>query len=95
MLNTGYGLSLETGVRRSPNLSANIPLVFTSRTLHAGDRMLVIEVDGSQHVDSPHDAKRDKFMRSSGWAILRFWNVDVLREMEAVLETTLAVRKGV
>ncbi|MDO1581422.1 endonuclease domain-containing protein [Rhizobium oryzicola] len=58
------------------------------------DRMLVVEVDGCQHADSPHDAKRDSFMRSSGWAILRFWNVDVLQEMEAVLETTLAVLEG-
>jgi very-short-patch-repair endonuclease len=56
--------------------------------------MLVIEVDGSQHVHSHHDAKRDIFMRASGWAILRFWNVDVLQERDAVLETILAVLEG-
>ncbi|RWM30905.1 endonuclease domain-containing protein [Mesorhizobium sp.] len=51
---------------------------------------LVVEVDGSQHVDSEYDRVRDHFMVSSGWSVLRFWNVDVLKDREAVLETILA-----
>lgn len=33
-------------------------------------------------------------MTQEGWAILRFWNVDVLTETEAVTETIVAVLDG-
>ena len=49
---------------------------------------LVVELDGSQHVEqSEYDARRDAFLRSNGLRILRFWNNDVLIRTEAVLET--------
>ncbi|MET3592185.1 very-short-patch-repair endonuclease [Mesorhizobium shonense] len=51
---------------------------------------LVVEVDGSQHFANKRDQIRDRFMVSAGWSILRFWNIDVLKEREAVLETILA-----
>ncbi len=47
---------------------------------------LVIEVDGAQHLDSVRDAERDRWMSDNGFRILRFWNDQVLRETEAVLE---------
>jgi very-short-patch-repair endonuclease len=55
---------------------------------------LVIEVDGSQHIDSNHDVKRDAFMASCGFSILRFWSKDVLRNREAVCETILSALEG-
>ncbi len=55
---------------------------------------LVIEIDGSQHAYSQHDRKRDAFMRSSGYSILRFWNHDVLKHRASVCETTLAALEG-
>ncbi|RUX02680.1 DUF559 domain-containing protein [Mesorhizobium sp. M00.F.Ca.ET.151.01.1.1] len=54
------------------------------------DSQLVVEVDGRQHVDSKYDQTRDRFMVSNDWSVLRFWNVDVLKERDAVLETILA-----
>lgn len=33
-------------------------------------------------------------MLSEGWSVLRFWNVDALKEREAVLETILAAVEG-
>jgi len=62
---------------------------FACREVH-----LVVEVDGSQHSGSGYDRRRDSFMHSNGWAILRFWNVDVLTETEAVTETIVAVLDG-
>jgi len=50
------------------------------------DAMLVIEVDGGQHADSGKDAERDAALVSAGFRILRFWNNQVLNEMDAVLE---------
>jgi len=50
--------------------------------------MLIVELDGSQHVvDAPYDANRDAFLRSNGFRVLRFWNGTVLSETESVVET--------
>jgi very-short-patch-repair endonuclease len=51
---------------------------------------LVVEVDGSQHAESVADGARDTFMVAEGWSVLRFWNTDVLRRRDEVLETILA-----
>ncbi|AOE84374.1 endonuclease domain-containing protein [Pseudomonas sp. TCU-HL1] len=51
------------------------------------ERMLIVEVDGGQHLESSTDEKRDAWLASRGFRILRFWNHEVLLETEAVLET--------
>ena len=56
--------------------------------------MLVLEVDGSQHADSKRDQVRDAFVVSQGWSVLRVWNIDVLKDGNAVLETILAAVEG-
>ncbi|MFE0015408.1 endonuclease domain-containing protein [Mesorhizobium sp. NPDC059054] len=58
------------------------------------EKWLVVEIDGSQHIDSAHDRKRDEFMRAHGYSILRFWNTDVLKHRTAVCETILAALDG-
>ncbi|ACE89575.1 hypothetical conserved protein [Rhizobium etli CIAT 652] len=55
---------------------------------------LVVEIDGSQHADDRRDAIRDIFMIGNGWSVVRFWNVDVLRELPSVLDTILAICDG-
>jgi len=50
------------------------------------EHMLVIEADGSQHVDSAHDQTRDADLRNRGFRILRFWNNDILGNAKGVLE---------
>ncbi|MBB2701682.1 DUF559 domain-containing protein [Rhizobium phaseoli] len=62
---------------------------FASRELR-----LVVEIDGSQHADDRRDAIRDTFMIGNGWSVVRFWNVDVLRELPSVLDTILAICDG-
>ena len=52
---------------------------------------LIVELDGSQHVEqAAYDARRDDFMRSHGFRVLRFWNSHVAAETEAVLDTIFA-----
>jgi very-short-patch-repair endonuclease len=52
------------------------------------EALVVVELDGSQHVErSNYDARRDSFLRSNGFRVLRFWNDDVLSRTEVVLET--------
>ena len=47
---------------------------------------LVIEVDGSQHaVEQERDAERTRFLNGEGYRVLRFWNNEVLGNLEGVL----------
>jgi len=56
--------------------------------VHFGAR-LVIEADGGQHNDSLDDAVRDAWLRNQGFTVLRFWNNDILQNIEEVLEAIL------
>ncbi len=53
------------------------------------EQRLVIEIDGSQHASSNVDATRDSLLRSEGFAVLRYWNNDVLQQRSAILEDIL------
>jgi len=57
------------------------------------ERMLVIEVDGGQHAGSKHDVARDRWLASKGYRVLRFWNSDVLRNRDGVLQTIVGVAR--
>ena len=49
------------------------------------ERLLIIEVDGGQHNESAADAIRDRRLSEGGYRVLRFWNHDVLGNIEGVL----------
>ncbi|MDP3063962.1 MAG: endonuclease domain-containing protein [Chloroflexota bacterium] len=50
------------------------------------EERLVIEVDGSQHMEqASHDARRDRYLMSLGFTVLRFWDNQVLSETDAVM----------
>src|SRR5512140_813358 len=56
---------------------------FVSRTAR-----LVIEVDGGQHDwNAAADLARTRFIEAQGFAVLRFWNNDVLENIEGVVAT--------
>ena len=51
------------------------------------DRRLIIEVDGEHHADQvAYDTARTKWLESHGFRVLRFWNSEVLRQTEGVIE---------
>ncbi len=50
------------------------------------DAKLIIEVDGGQHAGCSHDAVRDASLERTGFTVLRFWNNDVLENIEGVVE---------
>ena len=58
------------------------------------DEGLVVEVDGSQHADNPQDLARDAILWSEGFRILRFWNNEVLQNIEGVLTKILTKLEG-
>jgi very-short-patch-repair endonuclease len=49
---------------------------------------LVIEIDGGQHAEqAAADATRTKFLEAEGYRVVRFWNNEVLTNIDGVLET--------
>jgi len=54
------------------------------------EKRLIVELDGGQHAESAeHDEERTAFLKSKGYAVLRFWNNDVLLRAADVLEQIL------
>jgi very-short-patch-repair endonuclease len=51
------------------------------------ERRLIVEVDGDQHAEqAAYDQQRERWLRSQGYTVLRFWNHDVMQQLEGVLE---------
>jgi very-short-patch-repair endonuclease len=49
---------------------------------------LIVEVDGGQHAERiARDAARTQWLKEQGYTVLRFWNNDVLGNIEGVLAT--------
>ena len=50
---------------------------------------LIVEIDGSQHLESETDANRSEFLDAEGWTIMRFWNSEVNEDPEGVAEVII------
>jgi very-short-patch-repair endonuclease len=52
---------------------------------------LAIELDGGQHAQAgTRDRERDEWLRQQGVTVLRFWNSDVVENLDGVLEAIAA-----
>ncbi|MEW9837603.1 endonuclease domain-containing protein [Mesorhizobium marinum] len=52
-------------------------------------KRLIVEVDGCQHGrddDARRDSARTARLEQNGWTVLRFWNDDVIRDIDAVCD---------
>lgn len=50
------------------------------------ENKLIIELDGGQHADAiPYDEARTTWLEAQGFRVVRFWNNDVMSNMEGVL----------
>ena len=54
------------------------------------DSKMIVEVDGGQHNESRRDQVRDSYFIERGYRVLRFWNNDVLSNLEGVLTMIVA-----
>ncbi|CAN7629205.1 endonuclease domain-containing protein [Mesorhizobium sp. LjRoot246] len=53
------------------------------------NKKLIVELDGSQHAShevSASDAARTAKLEALGWTILRFWNDDIIRDIDNVCQ---------
>ena len=47
---------------------------------------LIIELDGSQHLEQEeYDEERTKYLESLSYKVIRFWNHDVMKDIDGVI----------
>ena len=47
---------------------------------------LIIELDGSQHLDQEdYDNERTDYLASRGYKVIRFWNSDLMKDIDGVV----------
>jgi very-short-patch-repair endonuclease len=56
-------------------------------------KKVIIELDGEQHAyQKEYDSARSEYLKDKGYIVLRFWNNDVLRNIDGVMDT---IRKAI
>jgi very-short-patch-repair endonuclease len=54
------------------------------------DAKVIVELDGGQHAAQHHyDDVRDNWLTSEGYRVLRFWNNEVMENLDGVLQRIL------
>ena len=47
---------------------------------------IIVEADGGQHTDSPTDGDRTARLQAAGYHVIRYWNNDIVSNLDGVLE---------
>jgi very-short-patch-repair endonuclease len=58
------------------------------------EKKLILELDGAHHLEQAvYDAERTAFLESQGYRVLRFWNKEVLSDLDGVMWRILDMLK--
>lgn len=58
-------------------------------------KKLIIELDGSQHLEQQeYDTERTKYLESQGYKVVRFWNNQVERGMDGIIQKLEVILNG-
>ena len=72
-----------------------VPLFGFYADFYCESANIVVELDGGQHASQTEwDANRTKVMQEAGIHVLRFWNNEVLENIEGVLAEIVRITKG-
>ncbi len=51
------------------------------------DARVIVELDGGQHSEQvEYDGRRTRYLESKGYQVVRYWNNEVLGQMDSVLD---------
>lgn len=75
--------------RYRPKFTRQLSIDPYTADLACREAKLIVEVDGSQHVDSHQDEARTRFLEAEGWTVIRFWNNEVNENPDGVAEAIL------
>lgn len=77
--NRGMGVKFRRQVLVGPYIADFLSL----------ETKLIVEVDGSQHgrpIEQQHDRARDQALANEGYEVIRFWDYDILKHLDACLK---------
>src|SRR3954469_8864422 len=75
--------------RYRPKFTRQLPIGPYKADFACRQARLVIEIDGSQHIESVYDARRTDYLHAEGWTVVRFWNSDMHANPDGVAEAIL------
>ncbi|HWT14019.1 MAG TPA: DUF559 domain-containing protein [Allosphingosinicella sp.] len=75
--------------RYRPKFTRQLPVGPYTADLACRQARLIVEVDGSQHLDCAQDTERTRFLEAEGWTVIRFWNSEVTGNSEGVAQAIL------
>jgi very-short-patch-repair endonuclease len=59
------------------------------------EELLIVELDGGQHAEQiSRDEERTAYLANGGFRVLRFWNDQVLADIDLVIEVIIRNLKG-
>jgi len=83
-------LRLKGGRLNGLKFSRQLPIAGYFGDFVCRSAKLVVELDGSQHVEAmDKDARRTLALEAAGYRVIRFWNNDLTSNMDGVLEAIL------
>ena len=53
------------------------------------EKKLIVEIDGGQHLDNKSDLVRDAKLKAQDYRVLRFWNNEIIENLDGVLAVIL------
>jgi len=66
-----------------------VPVVGFIADFLCDETKLIVEVDGGQHAENEAGLARTAELNAAGFQVIRFWNNDVLENVDGVLERIL------
>ena len=75
--------------RYRPKFTRQLSIDPYTADLACREAKLIVELDGSQHIDSKTDEARTRFLAAYGWTVIRFWNSEVDENPDGVAEAIL------
>jgi tRNA(adenine34) deaminase len=82
-------LRVRAGQLNGWKFRRQVPLGPYFADFFCAEARLIVEVDGGQHADSKHDTERDAWLTEHGFRVARYWNDQVLRDADVVVEDLL------
>jgi len=78
---------LRLGRMKCYKLRRQVPIGHYIADFVCHEACLIVEIDGGQHDrSSPRETERNEFLQHEGYRILRFWNNEVLGNLDGVHE---------
>lgn len=75
--------------RCRPKFTRQLPIGPFRADLACRQARLIVEVDGSQHIDSASDDARTAYIAREGWTVIGFWNSEVNENPDGVAQAIL------